>query len=254
MDYRKLDKRVKKIKKVLKIINKSSVSSLIIEYFQNKGEIATICPDYDYDFLCRQHLFVYKQMKKIQSLQLTENELIENRDVINGLLRIKIKLDRLIINNPSYNKAKFKKEFKKEISIHKDANNCLKYNRKKGYASKKVFLERLAEKLYKEECIEESQIDNFKRLFRKLKKFDLNDKIVWKKELVELRGLYDAMDETGIVIRPKNSDAFIENHFVDIYKETITANSFAKKTVIDSHQDYVNIWTDILNKIAEHSE
>jgi len=243
MDFKKINRQVIKIEQEIKNIKLSSISHLRKKYFLDKHQIDVLNPNYEFEYLCELHLKIYKI---IRSSQLDAKTVQENRDIIDRLISLKIRLDRLIIENPSYSKSKFLKKFKDSINKYKS-----EYLIYQGKRNKTAFLNNLTEYLIKGNYINEIQTEDFKKLFKKMKMFELNEKIIWKKDIVELRGLYDAIDEIKIIKRPKNSDLFIENNFLDNKMKEIKSSYFANLVKPDRCQDYINDWIDIFKKIEQ---
>lgn len=242
MDFEKLEKKINKIEKSLNNISSSSINKLSNKYFKNKCDIDILIPNYEFDALCEYHLYLYKTIKRIQNLE--EYVINENENALEKVLKLKIKIDRLIIAHPSYNKLKFNKLFNETISIYKN-----EYFLYKGNRGKQKFLEELSEYLINNNYIDKNQVKNFKRLFRKMKIFSLDEKILWLKDIVELRGFTDAFKELDFLKLPSKSDVFISLNFTHKDRKVITNDYFANLTKRDRCQDFINNWIDILNKI-----
>lgn len=246
MDFKKINKQLLKIEREIENIEESSITELSNRYFISKEDIEMLIPNYEFNFLSKLHLRLYKLINNIKLAQLDINDLKENNKILEKLLRLKIKIDRIITSNPNYNKSKFTKTFKEEISSYK--NEYLIYQ---GKRNKTAFLNELVEYLINENYLDENHKDDFKQLFRKMKKFSSDKKVLWKKDIVELRGFYEGLSQSSVVKTPRNSDLFVELHFTHIEKANITKDYFANLKKRDRCQDYINDWIDILNKIEQ---
>lgn len=254
MDIKKVEKIVRKIEKELRNISGSSINDMSNRYFKEGKEIDMLTPDYEFDFLCQRYFKVVKTIKRIKNSSLSSAELSENQVVINRLLKLKIKLDRLIIQNPSFNKVKFEKEFKNYIDTNKNSDDFLVYI---GEHEKKYFLEELTKIMIDNEVIDEVQVKNFKRLFRKNKIFQTS-KIFWKKDVAELRAFFDVMidikdkenDGLGIIKKPKKFDLFIQNNFTSKEKSIIDTRYFANlRQKVKINSDLYVDWYNHLSKL-----
>lgn len=248
MDFIKLDKRIKRFENNLKNISDSSVNDLENHYFKKNQKVDILIPNYEYEYLCSLHLKIFKIIKKLGREEITDTDYETNRPIIKRLLELKIKVDRLVIEHKSYNKNKFKLKFKQSISVHKIVSQYLIYN---GKLDKHSFLNEITALLVNNQSIEENQVKDFKRLFYKIKKLSPNKMIKWKTEIVELRAFFDVLFlELEIVTKPKTSDLFIQNNFIDSDKTLIDKSYYANlpSRKLD-YEDYTGKWIDLINKI-----
>jgi len=219
MDYKRIENRIKKLENSIDNINISSIEDLEQKYFNKVDEIDMLTPYYDYEFLCKVHLDIYKLIRKLRNTELNDKNLIRS------LLSLKIKTDRLIVTHPSYSSSKFKNKFNYEIGIHKKQYEIPRYI---GILKKREFIKELTDYLVSNGHILDDQTLEFRLLFSKLKKLKSRKKIVWQTNLENLRAFFDILySNEDVIKKPKFSDVFVQENFVDINGHKIEASYFA---------------------------
>lgn len=243
MDLEKIEKQLQKFSNDSENIEESAIKNLVDKYFRSNEKIEIISPNYDYEFLCQNHKKLFKLLKKVKN----DSSLNGNTELHIKIVKLKLKYDRLIVMHPLYKKAKFEQKFLLESGFRKSPDDYIIY---KGKYKKSFFLNELFDKLIPKH-IDEMDKKNFKRLFSNLKVSKLENKIVWKTDLVELRAFFDVLSKDLKIIKlPNQNDNFIQNHFLDSNKHFIEKSYFANLSSRKvNYQDFHNKWMDRLELI-----